>query len=54
MYVIQFLAPSGRMFVHVGTKHGIKQLLKKELQGVAWKFLSRRKFDPHEKEAAAA
>lgn len=49
MYVIQYFAPSGRAFVHVGTKYGIKALLKSELKGVPWKFLSRRKFDPNEK-----
>jgi hypothetical protein len=54
MYVIQYAVASGRTFIHVGTRAGIKKLLKNELNGVAWKFLSRHKFDPNEKEKNAA
>jgi len=45
VFVIGYYAPSGRMFVHVGTEKGIRDLLKRELAGVTWKFLSRRKFN---------
>jgi hypothetical protein len=43
MFVIAYMV-QGREYVHVGTEKGIRTLLKSELAGVKWRFLSRRRF----------